>query len=539
LRRTTLIGFILLAFFFVRSTASFAQTSPSRRAGHTIVILPFENTSKAPGIDWIGEAFAEILGQRMAAAQLFVIRREDRIYAFDRLGIPANVRPSRATLYRVADEMDVDYLVTGSYTFDGRTFTTRSQVTDMKRLRMSPDAIESGALTQLTDIQNATAWDLLRDIDPGFLSSKSDFLSSTSSVQIRLDALENYIRGLLATVKDDKVKHFKEAVRLNPTYTQAILHLGRTYFDAKEYDQASLWFGKIGKTEPAASEANFYIGLSSYYTGNFQRAEEAFDFVASRVPLIEVFNNLGVVTARRGKKSSLEYFERVVQADSRDPDYRFNLALALERSGDTNGALRQIKESLSLKPQDTEAKSLLETLTASGTQPKAAAGQKLPLERIKRNYDETSYRQLALEIQNVNEERYAKLPRAEHAAIHVKHSSELISQGLLDQAEDELREAILLDVSNSGAHAGLAAVLEQRNELSEARFEATAANRLKASPEAFLTLARIDMKQSKLESARENVDRALKIDSASAAGVELKRAIAEQLAQKPKTEGTQ
>ncbi|MCU1309785.1 MAG: Tetratricopeptide repeat protein, partial [Candidatus Angelobacter sp.] len=306
-----------------------------------------------------------------------------------------------------------------------------------------------------------------------------------------------------------------------------------------EYDQASLWFSKIGKTETVASEANFYIGLASYYTGNFQRAEEAFDFVAGRVPLIEVFNNLGVVTARRGKRSSLEYFERVVQADSRDPDYRFNLALALERSADTNGALRQIKEALSLKPQDTEAKSLLETLTASGTQSKAAAGQKLPLERIKRNYDETSYRQLALEIQNVNEERYAKLPRAEHAAIHVKHSAELISQGLLDQAEDELREAILLDVSNSGAHAGLAAVLEQRNELSEARFEATAANRLKFSPEAFLTLARIDMKQSKLESARDNVDRALKIDSANAAGIELKRVIAEQLAQKPKIEGTQ
>ncbi|MCU1308832.1 MAG: Tetratricopeptide repeat protein, partial [Acidobacteriaceae bacterium] len=530
---------LLLACFLVHSSAAIAQTPSSRRAGHTIVILPFENTSKAPGIDWIGEAFAEVLGQRMAAAQLFVIRREDRLYAFDRLGIPANVRPSRATLYRVAEEMDVDYLVTGSYTFDGRTFTTRSQVTDMKRLRMSPDAIESGALTQLMDVQNATAWDLLGNIDPAFLNPKNEFVA-TASGQIRLDALENYIRGLLATAKDDKVKHFKEAARLNPGYTQAILHLGRTYFDAKEYDQASLWFSKIGKTEPVASEAIFYIGLASYYTGNFERAEEAFDFVAGRVPLIEVFNNLGVVTARRGKKSSLEYFERVVQADSRDPDYRFNLALALQRSGDTNGAVRQLKEALALKPQDTEAKALLETITAAGAQPKGAvAGQKLPLERIKRNYDETSYRQLALEIQNVNEERYAKLPRAEHAAIHVKHSEELIGQGLLDQAEDELREAILLDVSNSGAHAGLAAVLEQRNELSEARFEATAANRLKFSPEAFLTLARIDMKQSKLESARDNVDRALKIDSTNAAGVELKRAIAEQLAQKPKTEGTQ
>src|SRR5437879_9299268 len=92
-----------------------ASAQSARRAGHTIVVVPFENTSKAPGIDWIGEAFSEVLGQRMAAAQLFVIRREDRLYAFDRLWIPANVRPSRATLYRVAEEMDVDHLVTGNF----------------------------------------------------------------------------------------------------------------------------------------------------------------------------------------------------------------------------------------------------------------------------------------------------------------------------------------------------------------------------------------------------------------------------------------
>lgn len=529
-------GALLFALLIAGSPASTAQSN--RRAGHTIVVVPFENTSKAPGIDWIGEAFSEVLGQRMAGAQLFVVRREDRLYAFDRLGIPSNLRPSRATLYRVAEEMDVDYLVMGSYGYDGRTFSVRSQVIDMKRLRLSPEAVESGALTQLMDIQNATAWDVLHDIEGSLLTSKNDFVTSASAAsgQIRLDALENYVRGLIAATKEDKIKHLKEAIRLNPSYTQAIVHLGKTYFDAKEYDPAVLWLSKIPSTEVAASEANFYIGLASYYTGNFDRAEEAFGFVANRVPLIEVYNNLGVVTARRGKKSSLEYFERVAQADSRDADYHFNLGLALYRTGDAAGASRQLKESLTLKPQDTEAKALLDTVT-SKPQP---AGQKLPLERIKRNYDETSYRQLALEIQNVNEQRYAALPRPEHAAIHVLRGGEMLSLGLLDQAEGDYREAILLDVSNAAAHAGLANVLEQRNELSESRFEATASNRLKFSSEAFLVLARIDIKQNKLEAARDNVERALKMDGSNAAALELKKFIAEQVAQKLKAaEGNQ
>jgi tetratricopeptide (TPR) repeat protein len=523
---------ILINLLFALPGHLIAQTG--HHAGNIVVIVPFENTSKAPGIDWIGEAFSEVVGQRMTAAEYFVIRREDRIYAFDRLGIPATLRPSRATLYRVAEEMDVDYLVVGSYTFDGRTFTARSQVMDMKRLRLSPEAVESGALTQLVDIQNATSWDMLHDIDPTFSIAKNNYTASVaaSSGQIRLDALENYVRGTLATDNAEKLKRLKEAVRLHPTYAQAILQLGKTYFEAKEYESASLWLGKIPKTEPLASEANFYLGLASYYTGNFERAEEDFGFVASRVPLIEVYNNLGVVTARRGKKSAVDYFDRVVQADSHDPDYRFNLGLALFRNGDTAGAIRQLKESLALRPQDTEAKSLLEAVTLANSSKAPAPTLKLPLERIKRNYDETSYRQLALEIQNINEQRYASLSRPEHAAVHVSHGNELISQGLFYQAEGEFREAILLDSSNACAHSGLAAVLAERNDLSEARSEAIVANRIKFSAEAFLVLARVDLKQNKLESARDNVERALKLDATNAAGIELKRAVAEQLASK-------
>jgi len=68
-----------------------------------------------------------------------------------------------------------------------------------------------------------------------------------------------------------------------------------------------------------------------------------------------------------------------------------------------------------------------------------------------------------------------------------------------------------------GAHSGLAVVLAERNDLSEARRKPMAANRIKFSPEAFLVLARVDLKQNKLESARDNVERALKLDATNTA----------------------
>src|SRR5512140_64210 len=110
---------ILLALFF--SGMAFAQNTFA--GGNTLLVLPFENTSGAPGLAWISEAFPEILGQRLSSPALYVLNRDDRLRAYDRMGIPAEFHPSRATVYRIAEQMGVDYIVLGSYTFDGRFFT--------------------------------------------------------------------------------------------------------------------------------------------------------------------------------------------------------------------------------------------------------------------------------------------------------------------------------------------------------------------------------------------------------------------------------
>ena len=53
-----------------------------------------------------------------------------------------------------------------------------------------------------------------------------------------------------------------------------------------------------------AREANFYLGLAAYAHGDFAKSESAFQFVAARLPLAEVYNNLGVVAvAPRPEKS--------------------------------------------------------------------------------------------------------------------------------------------------------------------------------------------------------------------------------------------
>lgn len=517
-----LAGWILTGFAFSQQIVPPVQT---------LVVMPFENRSNAPGLEWISESFPEVLGQRLGSDDLYVLGREYRLHAYDRAGIPAAIHPSRATLYRIAEQMDVDYAVLGTYSFDGQTFSASAQVLDMKQRRLLPELKETGPLPQLLQVQAALAWDLLRALRPDYATSQAAFVAA--SPPLRLDAFENYIRGLTALSEPDKLQRLRAAIRLNPSYSEAMLELGKTYFEAHDYDAAANWLGRIPGTDPLAREANFFLGLATYYQGNFPRAQAAFRSLLEQFPLTEVYNNLGVVSARLGKPEASQWFHRAVDADPSDADYRFNLGLSLSRAGDREGASRQLRECLALRPDDNEAKSLLAALappappppdvkpaSATGAAPAAA---KLPQERIKRNYDEAAFRELAVEMQNASESRLAKLDARSHAAYHVQHGRDLLAKGFPAEAEKELREAVELDAGNALAHAELAEALDLNHDAAGAHAESDAALRLTPSAAIYVVLARINLRDNNRDGAAGLVNRALQLDPGNTEALALKQ----------------
>src|SRR5208283_2770650 len=330
--------------------------------GHTMVVIPFENASPTPGLEWLGESFPVAFHEQLNSPVLYVASREERLRAYDRQGIPAGVHASRASLYRLAEQMDVDYAVLGSYKYDGAHLTAIAQLLDMRGQKLLPAATESASLADLGNLQSALAWDLLRLIRADFAVPKDKYIASVAV--IRLDALENYVRGMLAPTAEEKVQHYREAVRLNPDYAQAWLELGKTYYAQRGFEPAIAALNQIPGSSAVAREANFYLGLAAYAHGDFAKSESAFAFVAARLPLAEVYNNLGVVAARRGQKKASDYFERAIQNDPSDADYHFNLAVTLSQAGDRAGAARELHTALDHRPNDAESKMLLDSLTS-------------------------------------------------------------------------------------------------------------------------------------------------------------------------------
>ena len=86
--------------------------------------------------------------------------------------------------------------------------------------------------------------------------------------------------------------------------------------------------------------------------------------------------------------------------------------------------------------------------------------------------------------------------------------------------------------TNAPAHVGLARFLEATRDYATARAEARAALQLRPSVDAFLVLARLDLRDNDPQAAQESVNRALALDPGNADAQALRRAVAAKLTEK-------
>jgi len=523
---------LALVAIFACSPTAFAQAADSA-GGRVVLVLPFDNHSGNASLNWIGDSIPDTLNKRLTSAGFLTISHDDRQFAYDHLGLPADFRPTRATTIRIADQLDANYVILGSYTVvpgtgSGATGAAKSRIViqarvlSMDALRLSGVIEDSAELIRLFDVENAIAWKVASAMDPHFSVSEQTFLAAPGAVP--LPAFEDYIRGINATSGDERLKRLKNAVSQVPNYPAALLELGKEQYAQRDFDGAAATLAKVPKTDQLALEANFYIGLAEFNSANYAGAQAAFSFVASRLPLPEVVNNEAVAVSRQGR-DSVDLFRKASDADPSDEDYHYNLAIAMFRRGDTVGATREAEAALKLKATDNEAIELLAQLkkVPAGTKLKAdAEGGFSPLERIRRNYSETGYRQAAFQLDQVRAMRMAMLPPEERAAEYTQLGREYLSQGLLPEAETQFQDALQASPNSADAHAGMAQLREASGDMAGARDEAKTSLIMKPNVAALLVLARLDLADKQLAASAQDLSQALRIDPKNADAIALK-----------------
>jgi len=518
--------------------AGYAQSTPaagtSPVAGRLVLVLPFDNRSGQGNLAWIGDSFPDTLNQRLASAGFLAISRDDRQYALDHLGLPTDFKPSRATTIRIAQTLDADFVIVGSYTLSNGRISVQAQVLEVNKLRLSAPLTDSSELTRLFDVENAIAWKIAHQIDPHFNVAEQTFLTSSGAVP--LSSFENYIRGISATTPQERIHRLQTAVQGTPNYSAALLALGKAQYAQRDYDQAAITLAKILPTDRRALEAGFYLGLSRFNEAKYAEAESAFSFVASRLPLPEVVNNQGVASSRQGHDAT-PLLQRASAADPNDPDYHYNVAVSQFRRGDFAGAQREIDQTLKLRPSDIEAATLRSRINAgrivtpSSKTAGTGSGSGVQsehidsLERIRRTYSEASFRQAAFQLDQMRSLRMAALPPAEQATQYTQLGQDYLAQGLIPEAEKEFQSAIATEPTNAAAHAGLAQVRERSGNIEGARREAQASLQLHPGVAAYLVLARIELQANNLTESANNVGKALKLEPGNGAVQGMRQAL--------------
>lgn len=501
--------FVALSLLWPGLTAATPQATPANagKSSASVVVFPFENAGHDPRYDWLGEGLAELSVDRLSGEGRLLFTRQEALAAAERMGLPAapgnSARFTRATMLKVAEQLDADFLVHGTYTTDGKNLSITAYVIRLTPASQSSPLVESGALEDLSPLHARVAWQVLRTIDPAYPFSRSDYAQRFS--RIRLDAFENYIRGVLSADDAERLRLWREATRLEPEWSDPAFALGGAYFATKDYATAATWYSRIALDADHGTEAAFYAGACYLLRNEYSYAERVLTGLVEKPgtnrarAFPEALNNLAIVKTHLQRwDEAAALLQRATQLNPDDEDYWFNLGLTQLRAGDSFAAVRPLREAVRRAADDAAARALLVfTLEKVGRMTEAASEREavtdpLPgitsdalagLERVKRKI-ETQPAYLAASESALSPRRAQSLRR------HMAQGREALEAGRWPEAERDFSAAVLLAPDTPEAHAGLAEAYEKQMRVEEAVREWRAALWSREDAETRLRLAR-------------------------------------------------
>jgi len=532
---------------------SLTAQSPTRPNGSAhsgvYLVFPFENAGASPRLDWLGEGLEELTIQSLSAGGLQVYSHAGRTSEQERNGLPFSAKLSRASMLRVAQDLDADFVIFGSFTSDGKTLTIDSRLLRTDPLTLLPAVREAGPLDSVMEMHSKLVWHLLSENDKDYRPTLAEF--SKAQRPLRLDAFEHYIRGLLANEDEPRLRELREASRLEPSWPDPYFALGQTYFTRNDCTTALSFLSHIPPAHDRYVEALFSSGVCRLQLNQPDRAEEAFVSLqeslssgssqserqagATGTDLPEILNNLAVARARRGKIAEAQTdLRRATDLDPDEDDYPFNLGLLALQSGDFSAAAAAFREASERKPENPEDRALLvQALEKAGKKPEAdqereSAAEALGpnalqsshvdvksdatfrLARIRTELDTTALR-LEIAASGTAANSTPSGAGVDTAASHIRRGRQELAAGRLDASENEFRGVLRTEPANAAAHRGLGEIDHRRGKLDDAVKELQASLEARDSALVRTMLARIYLEQKKPDLARAEVQRALKL----------------------------
>jgi tetratricopeptide (TPR) repeat protein len=153
---------------------------------------------------------------------------------------------------------------------------------------------------------------------------------------------------------EEAEKEFKEALKIEGKYSDAIYLLAITHLSMKKFDDAQKELEVVVALEPRFETARLYLATVFLEKKEYEKAKEQLEYVIRvNAGIAQAHYGLGVVYYVQGDlRKSSECWERAIELDKKFAPAHYNLGLALYMKGRPEEARKLLEKAISLKPQN-------------------------------------------------------------------------------------------------------------------------------------------------------------------------------------------
>jgi serine/threonine-protein kinase len=262
-----LVAIAAIGYFYARRS-----TPPTSARPRSLAILPFRNLKQDPETDFLGFSLADAIITKLGYVNALTIRPSSSIDKYRNQIIDPK---------KVAADLDVDTLLTGSFIKDGDDLRITAQLIDVKPDKILWREAIDVKYDKLLTVQDRVSQQIIRELELNLSPREAENLKPEKKISTA--AYEYYLRGIdLYSLNEfaAAIKMLEKSTAIEPNYAPSWAHLGRAYttnaslqFGGREdYGKAQVDYEKAIALNPALVEPRIYMANLLTDTGRVEQA---------------------------------------------------------------------------------------------------------------------------------------------------------------------------------------------------------------------------------------------------------------------------
>jgi DNA-binding winged helix-turn-helix (wHTH) protein/TolB-like protein len=207
----------LLIGYWVSVRRTTEQRVPVRR----LAILPFTNLKPDDQTDFLGSSLADATSARLRSFSSLIVRPSSYVEKYR--GVDVDPR-------KVADELDVEMLMTGTFLRDGNSLRVSVQLIDVNKGEIISKFPFETKYEKLATVEDQVARYIIDRLKLNLSPAEAEILQGQTTADPR--AYEYFLRGIDMYSRSEflaTVPLLEKAVEIDPNFAIAWAHLGRAY----------------------------------------------------------------------------------------------------------------------------------------------------------------------------------------------------------------------------------------------------------------------------------------------------------------------